>query len=62
MKYIQSNIQFQTDKSLIWKQQINHVAVKLSEATAKLSSLRHVFDIKTLRSVYYAILKSFFML
>ena len=49
MKYIQSNIQFQTDKSLIWKQQINHLGVKLSEATAKLSSLRHVLDIKTLR-------------
>ena len=45
----------QIDKRLTWKQQINHVALKLNKANAMLSKLRHVLDIKTLRSVYYAI-------
>ena len=45
----------QIDKRIIWKQQVNHVALKLSKANANLSKLRHVLDIKTLRSVYYAI-------
>ena len=44
----------QIDKRLTWMQQINHVALKLNKATAMLSKLRHVLDIKTLRSVYYA--------
>ena len=34
---------------------INHVTLKLNKANAMLSKLRHVLDIKTLRSVYYAI-------
>ena len=41
----------QTDKRLTWKQQINHVALKLNESNFMLSKLRHVLDIKTLRSV-----------
>ena len=32
-----------------WKQQINHVALKLNKANPMLSKLRHVLDIKTLR-------------
>ena len=48
----------QIDKRLISKQHINHVAVKLNKANAMLSKLRHVLDIKTLRSVYYAIFES----
>ena len=44
----------QIDKRLTWMQQINHVALKLNKANAMLSKLRHVLDIKTLRSVYYA--------
>ena len=41
----------QIDKRLTWKQHINHVALKLNKANAMLSKLRHVLDIKTLRSV-----------
>ena len=48
----------QIDKRLTWKQQINHVASKLNKANAMSSKLRHVLDIKTLRSVYYAISES----
>ena len=48
----------QRDKILTWKQQINHVALKLNKANAMLSKLRHVLDLKTLRSVYYAIFES----
>ena len=48
----------QIAKRLVWKQQINHVALKLYKANAMLSKLRHVLDIKTLRSVYYAIFES----
>ena len=48
----------QIDKRLTWKQQINHGALKLDKANAMLSKLRHVLDIKTLRSVYYAIFES----
>ena len=48
----------QIDKRLTSKQHINHVAVKLNKANAMLSKLRHVLDIKTLRSVYYAIFES----
>ena len=46
------------DKRLTWKQQINHVALKVNKANAMFSKLRHVLDIKTLRSVYYAIFES----
>ena len=49
----------QIDKRLTWKQQINHVALKLNKANAMLSKLRHASDIKTLRLVYYAILESY---
>ena len=45
----------QIDKRLTWKQHINHVTIKLNKANAMLSKLRHVLDIKTLRSVYNAI-------
>ena len=45
----------QVDKRLTWKQHIDHAALKLNKANAMLSKLRHVLDIKTLRSVYYAI-------
>ena len=48
----------QIDKRLTWKQYINHVAFKLNKANAMLSELRHVLDIKTLRSVYYPIFES----
>ena len=49
----------QIDKRLTWKQQINHVALKLNKANTILSKLRrHVLDIKTLRSVSYAIFES----
>ena len=41
----------QIDKRLTWKQQINHVALKLNKANAMWSKLRYVLDIKTLRSV-----------
>ena len=48
----------QIDKRLTWKQQINHVVLKLNNANAMLSKLRHVLDIKNLRSAYYAIFQS----
>ena len=48
----------QIEKRLTWKQQINHVALKLNKANAMLSKLRHVLDMKTLKSVYYAIFES----
>ena len=51
-------LEIQIEKRLTWKQQINHVALKLNKANAMLSKLRHVLDIKTLRSVYYAIFES----
>ena len=54
------------DKKITWEQQINHVSLKLNKvnamlslklnkANAMLSNLRYVLDIKTVRSVYYAI-------
>ena len=51
-------LRIQIDKRLTWKHQINHVALKLNKANAMLSKVRHVLDIKTLRSVYYAIFES----
>ena len=51
-------LRIQIDERLTWKQQVNHVALKLNKANAMLSKLRHVLDIKTLRSVYYAIFES----
>ena len=36
----------QIDKRLTWKQQINHVALKLNKTNAMLSKLRHVLDIR----------------
>ena len=48
----------QIDKSVTWKQQINHVAPGLNKGIAMLSKLRHVLDIKTLRSVYYTMFGS----
>ena len=54
------------DKKITWEQQINHVSLKLNKVNAMLSlklnkvnamlsNLRYVLDIKTVRSVYYAI-------
>ena len=40
------------DKRSVWKQQINHVALKLKKANVILSKLRDVLDI-TLMSVSY---------
>ena len=40
------------------EQQINQVGFKLNNAHAMLSKVRHVFDINTLRSVYYDIFES----
>ena len=40
------------------KQQINQVALKINKANAMTSKLRHVLDIKSLRSAYYAIFES----
>ena len=51
-------LRIQFDKKLIWKQDINPVILKLSKANAILSKIGHVLDIKTLRSVYYAIFGS----
>ena len=48
----------QIDKILTWKHQINHMLLKLNKANAMLSKLRHVLDVKTLKSVYYAIFES----
>ena len=56
--YETDSVKYLGDKKLTWKQQINHVALKLNKANAMLSKLRHVLDIKTLRSVYYAIFES----
>ena len=46
------------DKRLTRKPQINNVALKLNKANDMWSKLRHVSDIKTLSSVYYAIFES----
>ena len=40
----------QIDKNLSWKQQSNHVHIKLNKAFVMLFKLRHVLDYKTLRS------------
>lgn len=48
------------DKSLTWKQQINHVVAKLIKASGTQSKSRQVFDIKTFRPVQY--LSPIFML
>ena len=45
----------QIDRRLTWKDQINHVAPKLKKVNAILSKLAHVLDLKSLRSVYYAV-------
>ena len=39
-------LEIQIDKRLTWKQQINHMALKLNKTNAILSKLRHVLDIK----------------
>ena len=48
----------QIDKRLTWKQRINQVALKLNKVNAMLSKLRHVLDMKILRSVDFAIFES----
>ena len=55
MKQTRSNI-WEFDKT--WKQKINHVTLKINKTNAMMSKLRHVLDIKTLKSVYYAIPES----
>ena len=45
----------QIDKSITWKQQISHVAIKLNKGIAMLSKLRNALDVKTPRLVYYLI-------
>ena len=42
----------QIDKKLTRKRQIYYVALQLNKASAMLSKLRHLLDIKTLRSDY----------
>ena len=51
-------LRIQIDKRLVWKQQINHVALMLNKVNAMLSKVRHAWDIKTLRSVYCSIFES----
>lgn len=51
-------LRIQTDRNLTWKQQINHVTIRLNKGNATLSKLRNDLDNKTLRSVYYAIFAS----
>ena len=46
------------DKYLTWKHQINNVTIKLNEANAMLSKIRHYVDIKTLKSLFHAIFES----
>ena len=41
----------QIDKRLTWKRKMNHVALTLNKANDMLSKLRHILDIKNLRSV-----------
>ena len=53
-----NNLGIQIDKRLTWKQQINDMAFKLNKTNDMLSKLRHVLDIKTLKSVYYATYES----
>ena len=48
----------QIDKKLTWKKQINHMSLELNKTNAMLSKLRYLLDMKTLKSVYYAIFKS----
>ena len=60
--YETDSVKYLGDKKLTWKQQINRVALTLNKAIAILSKLRHVLDIKALRSVYYAIFESPFTL
>ena len=48
-----------TDKRLTWKQQINHMVLKLNKTNAMLQKLRHVLITKPLRSVYCAIFESY---
>ena len=50
-KYLESQIK----KRITSKQRINHMAIKLNKANAMMSKLGQVFDIKSLKSVYYAI-------
>ena len=40
------------DKSVAWKQEINHVAINLNKTTSMLSKSREVLDRNTLRLVY----------
>ena len=41
-----------------WKHQTTNVAIKLNKANAMLSKIRIYVDIKTLKSIFHAILES----
>ena len=55
LKTLVKYLVIQIDKGWTWKQQINHVALKLNKANAMLSKLRYGLGTKTLRTVYYAV-------
>ena len=43
------------DKYLMWKCQVNNIAIKLNKANAMLSKIGHYVVMKTLKSIYHAI-------
>ena len=47
------------DKSLSWKCHIDYICTKISKACGALSKIRHIVDIETLCSVYYALAHSY---
>ena len=48
------------DKNLNWKSHINYVAKKVSKACGALAKARHCVDIDTLKTIYYALVNSYF--
>ena len=47
------------DKSLSWKCHIDYICTKISKACGALSKIRHIVDIETLCTVYYALANSY---
>ena len=47
------------DKSLSWKSHIDYICTKISKACGALSKIRHIVDIETLCTVYYALANSY---
>ena len=43
------------DEGLTWKNHIKHVCQKLSKACGIISKIRHCVDIKTMKTIYYAL-------